>query len=50
MLRNQMSNIKRGKRRKAIPNPNRRFMALSEALVVVKLFLGIEAKKTLLWC
>ena len=27
-----MARLKRGKKRKAIPNPNRRFMTLSEAL------------------
>jgi hypothetical protein len=27
-----VARLKRGKKRKAIPNPNRRFMALSEAL------------------
>ena len=28
-----MARLKRGKKRKAIPNPNRQFMTLSEALV-----------------
>ena len=32
-LEEEVARLKRGKKRKAIPNPNRRFMALSEALV-----------------
>ena len=31
-LKEQVSQLRRGKKRKAIPNPNRRFIALSEAL------------------
>jgi vacuolar-type H+-ATPase subunit D/Vma8 len=31
-LEKQMAQVRRGKKRKAIPNPNRRFMALAEAL------------------
>jgi hypothetical protein len=32
-LEEEVARLKRGKKRKAIPNPNRRFIALSEALV-----------------
>ncbi|RKK78560.1 hypothetical protein BFJ68_g17883, partial [Fusarium oxysporum] len=31
-LEEQMAQLRRGKKRKAVPNPNRRFMALAEAL------------------
>ncbi|KAJ3453596.1 hypothetical protein MRS44_017843 [Fusarium solani] len=31
-LEEQMAKVRRGKKRKAVPNPNRRFMALAEAL------------------
>ena len=31
-LEEEVARLKRGKKRKAIPNPNRRFMTLSEAL------------------
>ncbi|KAH7471297.1 hypothetical protein FOMA001_g13318 [Fusarium oxysporum f. sp. matthiolae] len=31
-LEEQMAQVRRGKKRKAVPNPNRRFMALAEAL------------------
>ncbi|KAM5529114.1 transposase-like protein [Fusarium oxysporum f. sp. phaseoli] len=31
-LEEQVSQVRRGKKRKAVPNPNRRFMALAEAL------------------
>jgi len=31
-LEEQVSQLRRGKKRKAVPNPNRRFMALAEAL------------------
>ncbi|KAF4334743.1 hypothetical protein FBEOM_11425 [Fusarium beomiforme] len=31
-LEEQMAQVRRGKKRKAVPNPNRRFMALSETL------------------
>jgi glycerol-3-phosphate cytidylyltransferase-like family protein len=33
-LEEQMAQVRRGKKRKAVPNPNRRFMALAENLVV----------------
>jgi hypothetical protein len=33
-LKEELARLKRGKKRKAIPNPNRRFMSLSEALAV----------------
>ncbi|RKK74914.1 hypothetical protein BFJ71_g17197 [Fusarium oxysporum] len=32
-LEEQMAQVRRGKKRKAVPNPNRRFMALAEALM-----------------
>jgi hypothetical protein len=32
-LEEEVARLKRGKKRKAIPNPNRRFITLSEALV-----------------
>jgi hypothetical protein len=32
-LEEEVARLKRGKKRRAIPNPNRRFMTLSEALV-----------------
>ena len=35
-LEEEIACLKRGKKRKAIPNPNRRFMALSEALAAGK--------------
>jgi hypothetical protein len=35
-LEEEVSRLKRGKKRKAIPNPNRRFMSLSEALATGK--------------
>jgi hypothetical protein len=31
-LEEQIAQVRRGKKRKAVPNPNRRFMALAEAL------------------
>ncbi|RYC79432.1 hypothetical protein BFJ63_vAg17685 [Fusarium oxysporum f. sp. narcissi] len=31
-LEEQMAQLRRGKKRKAVPNPNRRFMALAETL------------------
>ncbi|RKK68364.1 hypothetical protein BFJ68_g18502, partial [Fusarium oxysporum] len=31
-LEEQMAQLRRGKKRKAVPNPNRRFMALAESL------------------
>jgi hypothetical protein len=31
-LEEQVSQLRRGKKRKAVPNPNRRFMALAETL------------------
>jgi hypothetical protein len=31
-LEEQMAQVRRGRKRKAVPNPNRRFMALAEAL------------------
>ncbi|RKK72271.1 hypothetical protein BFJ71_g17529 [Fusarium oxysporum] len=31
-LEEQMAQVRRGKKRKAVPNPNRRFMALAETL------------------
>jgi hypothetical protein len=31
-LEEQMAQVRRGKKRKAVPNPNRRFMDLAEAL------------------
>ncbi|KAJ3453216.1 hypothetical protein MRS44_018871 [Fusarium solani] len=35
-LEEQVSQLRRGKKRKAVPNPNRRFMALAEALAAKK--------------
>ncbi|KAH7460547.1 hypothetical protein FOMA001_g19487 [Fusarium oxysporum f. sp. matthiolae] len=35
-LEEQMAQLRRGKKRKAVPNPNRRFMALSENLAAVE--------------
>ena len=35
-LKEELARLKRGKKRKAIPNPNRRFINLGEALAVRK--------------
>ncbi|KAG6996128.1 hypothetical protein FocnCong_v014897 [Fusarium oxysporum f. sp. conglutinans] len=37
-LEEQMAQVRRGKKRKAVPNPNRRFMALSENLAAGEAF------------
>ncbi|KAJ0126306.1 hypothetical protein HZ326_30590 [Fusarium oxysporum f. sp. albedinis] len=37
-LEEQMAQVRRGKKRKAVPNPNRRFMALAETLAAVEAF------------
>ncbi|RKK57133.1 hypothetical protein BFJ69_g17559 [Fusarium oxysporum] len=35
-LEEQMAQVRRGRKRKALPNPNRRFMTLAEALATGK--------------
>ncbi|KAM5528475.1 transposase [Fusarium oxysporum f. sp. phaseoli] len=39
-LEEQMAQVRRGKKRKAVPNPNRRFMALAETLAAGEAFPG----------
>jgi predicted acetyltransferase len=39
-LEEQMAQVQRGKKRKAVPNPNRRFMAVAEALTAGEVLLG----------
>ena len=39
-LEEQMAQVRRGKKRKAVPNPNRRFMAVAEALTAGEVLLG----------
>ena len=43
-LEEEVARLKRGKKRKAVPNPNRRFMALSEALAAGEAIPGIKEK------
>ena len=40
-----MARLKRGKKRRAIPNPNRRFMTLSEALAAGEAIPSIKEKE-----
>ena len=44
-LEEEVAHLKRGKKRKAIPNPNRRFVALAEALVSDKAVLKVGDKE-----
>ncbi|RKK61948.1 hypothetical protein BFJ69_g17077 [Fusarium oxysporum] len=39
-LEEQMAQVQRGKKRKAVPNPNRRFMAVAEAVTAGEVLLG----------
>ena len=43
-LEEEVARLKRGKKRKAIPNPNRRFMTLSEALAADKAIPQVEGQ------
>jgi hypothetical protein len=40
-----VARLKRGKKRKAVPNPNRRFITLSEALAAGEAIPGIKKKE-----
>ena len=44
-LEEEVARLKRGKKRKAVPNPNRRFMTLSEALAAGEAIPGIKEKE-----
>ncbi|KJZ68185.1 hypothetical protein HIM_12424 [Hirsutella minnesotensis 3608] len=44
-LEEEVARLQRGKKRRAIPNPNRRFMTLSEALVVEEAIPPIESQE-----
>ncbi|KAL2888945.1 hypothetical protein HOO65_030446 [Ceratocystis lukuohia] len=46
-LEEQLACLKRGKKRKALPNPNKRFMTLSEALVAEESLSKKESEKKL---
>jgi hypothetical protein len=49
-LEEELARLKRGRKRKAVPNPNKRFMALNETLSSEEVITGTGSeKKMILW-